>query len=92
MLQGLDIHVRSCLERAAEARRRAEATHDPELKVEFFSLEKQWTCLAKSYELAGRIENFLLSQSAATRSEWQVVATAPFGLDLELAVFKANDA
>jgi hypothetical protein len=87
MLQTLDHHVRNCLERAADAKRRADETLDAGCKSDFLSLEKSWTCLARSFEFAGRIEQFLLNHRSANKSEWQDAANAPFDRELELAVF-----
>jgi hypothetical protein len=90
MLQNLNEHIKNCLLRAEESRRRAESTSDPGLKADFLTLEKNWLGLAKSYELSERIECFLLNYHNKRTPEWEPVSTAPFGRDLELAVFDAG--
>jgi hypothetical protein len=92
MLQSLGTHVRNCLERAADARQRAEETSDSGLKADYLFLEKNWTNLAKSFEFAVRLERFLLDYNPANKGNWNDIATAPIGIDLELAIFTPQDA
>jgi hypothetical protein len=42
MLQKLSEQVRNCHERAAEAKRKAEAAADPASKASFLDMEKEW--------------------------------------------------
>ena len=49
MLEQLSDQIRECYERAAEAKKRADATNDPGLKAGFFNAESRWLLLARSY-------------------------------------------
>ena len=57
MLQKLSEQVRACHERAAEARRRAEAAKDRALKNSFLEIETHWLVLARNYALAERADH-----------------------------------
>jgi PAS domain S-box-containing protein len=52
MLQKLSEQIRNCHERAAEAKRKAEAAADPASKASFLDMEKEWLTLAGSYTFA----------------------------------------
>ncbi len=52
MLQKLSEQIRNCRERAAEAKRKAEAAADPASKASFLDMEKEWLTLASSYTFA----------------------------------------
>jgi len=63
MLQSLSDHVKMRLERAEEARTRAQETSNPELKADFLRTEEGSRRLAQSYQLSERLEAFLLNRS-----------------------------
>ena len=58
MLEQLSDQVRRCLERAAEAKAKADATVDPASKVEFLEMETRWLTLARSYGFTESLEDF----------------------------------
>lgn len=70
MLRKLDDHITNCLDRAAEARRRAEETAGLEQKAECLRLERSWIRLARSYEFVESLENFLLSTDPTKTASW----------------------
>ncbi len=92
MLNRLWDHVSNCYGRAADARRRADQTFDPERKAEFLLMEASWTQLAQSYQLSEQLERFLRAheQDDGKPLDWQRAAVAPFDRDLELAVIGAR--
>jgi hypothetical protein len=53
MLQKLSDQIRACHERAAAAERKAEATADPTLRVDYLATEKRWMTIARNYEFTG---------------------------------------
>jgi PAS domain-containing protein len=57
--------VRTCFNRAFDARRNAERTADPARKADFIEMEKRWLALAQSYEFSERLTDF-----TAASSEW----------------------
>jgi hypothetical protein len=58
VLEQLSDRVRECLERAADARAKADATNDPASKVEFLKMEEHWLILARSYGFSESLEDF----------------------------------
>jgi hypothetical protein len=54
--KNIDSNFNKCLERAANARSRAEKTTDPARKAEYLRLENNWIRLARSYEFAKRLK------------------------------------
>jgi hypothetical protein len=52
--KNIDDNFNKCLERAANARRRADEATDPARKAEYLRLESNWIRLARSYEFAKR--------------------------------------
>jgi hypothetical protein len=44
MIEQLSDQIRQCLEHAAEAKAKADATNDPALKAEFLDMERRWPC------------------------------------------------
>ena len=58
MLQKLSDEGLECHERAAEARRKAEAADSPAWKAEFLDIERRWVALARSCAFAERLEDF----------------------------------
>jgi hypothetical protein len=53
----IDDNFNKCLERAANARSRAEGATDPARKAEYLHLESNWIRLARSYEFAKRLKS-----------------------------------
>jgi hypothetical protein len=53
----IDDNFKKCLERAANARSRAEEAADPARKAEYLRLESNWIRLARSYEFAKRLRS-----------------------------------
>ena len=47
--------VRTCRQRAEDAKRKAERTADWSSKIHFLKMETRWLALARSYELTGVI-------------------------------------
>jgi len=89
MLQKLSEQVRACHERAAEARRRAEAAKDRALKNSFLEIETHWLVLARNYALAERADhaslqlkeiNTLLIQDGNLDALYERVLDAAIGL------------
>ena len=58
VLEQLSDEIRDCLERAAEAKAKAEATDDPTLKADFLDMEKTWLILAHSAGFSEKLEDF----------------------------------
>jgi hypothetical protein len=71
MLQKLSDRIKNCLDRAADAKRRADETADPSLKAEHLRLGRSWVRLARSYEFAESLERFLLKAGSTTSAIWQ---------------------
>jgi hypothetical protein len=86
MLQRLDGPIGDCLLRASDARRRAEAATDAQLRADFLAQERNWSKLAESYRFAESLDRFL-GGDLAIADGWQPVSSAPFERPLELAVF-----
>jgi len=62
MLENLSEQVRLCLERAAEAKRRAdEAEEEPEARSDFLTMERRWLLLARSYQIGASVDTFIHS-------------------------------
>jgi hypothetical protein len=62
MLQKLSEQIQSCYERAAEAKRKAEATTDQRLKTDF-EMEARWLGLARSYAFTDGLGDFTAEMS-----------------------------
>jgi two-component sensor histidine kinase/PAS domain-containing protein len=69
MLEGLSEPVRSCHERALEARSKADEASDPVLKASYLDMERRWLVLARSYGFTESLNNFT-SANAAWRSDF----------------------
>ena len=74
MLQKLRHHITNCLDRSAEAERRAANTADSEFKAEYLGIAKRWMHLAGSYEFVESLERFLLD---AQRAKDALLANPP---------------
>jgi hypothetical protein len=85
MLQNLSEQIKYCYERAAEARRRAEETSDPDAIADFNAMELGWLRLAEGRALSERVEQYLLDQDAR-QNAWQPISSAPFDRNIELMV------
>jgi hypothetical protein len=55
--KNIEDNFQKCLDRAANARRRAEEATDPARKAEYLRLESNWIRLARSYEFAKRLKS-----------------------------------
>src|SRR5215472_4753367 len=66
MLEQLSDQVRRCLEHAAEAKAKADATDDPASKAGFLDMETRWLTLARSYGFTESLGNF-----ATANSQWR---------------------
>jgi two-component sensor histidine kinase len=64
MLQKLSDQIRTCHERAAEAKVKAEATSDATLKADYLGVADRWLALARSYEVTDRIADFTAANAA----------------------------
>jgi hypothetical protein len=91
MLLRLSDHIRVCYGRAQKCEERAAA--EPAQRSSHLEIAQRWVLLARSYEFAESLERFLLEidrsgaeKRLADQMDWQPVATAPFDLDLRLAV------
>lgn len=90
MLQYISEHIRECHARAAQARRCAAETSDPERKTDYQLAEQSWRRLADSYATSQQLESHLVDwvSNLANRGEWRPVDAAPFDRDLEIAVIR----
>jgi two-component sensor histidine kinase/PAS domain-containing protein len=68
MLEGLSEPVRTCHERAIEAKTKADETSDPILKASYLAIERRWILLARSYGFAESLKDFTAA-NAAQRSK-----------------------
>jgi hypothetical protein len=60
VLQKLNDHIVSALERAAAADKRAADATDPELRVDNERMAESWRLLARSFQFVESLEKFLL--------------------------------
>lgn len=63
MLQKLSEQIRECYQHAEDCSRQANEQRDPKLRDDFLDCERRWLRLARSYELAERIEKFSKTRS-----------------------------
>ena len=56
MRNALSENIRDCYRHAEHCRRRAKEQSDPLLRQDFLDCERRWRLLARSYELAERME------------------------------------
>lgn len=59
MLQNLSEQIRECLRRAEECKRLAETALTATGKADYLDMERRWLSLARSYEFAERLSNFV---------------------------------
>jgi hypothetical protein len=59
--------ISDCLERAADAERRAAATTDPALRHDYEHIARTWRQLAASYQFSETLERFLLDRDRAKK-------------------------
>ena len=59
MLQNLSEQIRECLRRAEECKRLAENALTETGKADYLDMERRWLSLARSYEFAERLSNFI---------------------------------
>ena len=67
MLEQLSDQIRSCYERAAEAKAKADAINDPVLRAEFLDMETRWLTLARSYGFTESLGDFTTANSTWRR-------------------------
>lgn len=93
MLQSISEHIRECRARAANARRSAAASSDPERKADYELAAQSWRRLADSYAMSEQLERHLIdwTTNLARRGEWRPISEAPFDRDLEIAVIKGSN-
>lgn len=93
VLQQISEHIRECHARAADARRCAAVSSDPERKADYEMAAQSWCRLADSYAMSEQLERHLLdwADNLAHRGEWRPVNEAPFDRDLEIAVIKDSN-
>lgn len=65
MLQRLSEHIANCLERAADAERRAAEVSDEVVRLDNIRLARSWRHLASSYQFVESLERFLLDAENA---------------------------
>src|SRR5215510_7430009 len=70
MLRNIADNIKYCLDRAAEARDRVNETTDPVQKAEYLHAELGWLRLARSYEFANSLEDFLRKPRLPTAAVW----------------------
>jgi PAS domain S-box-containing protein len=63
MLQKQSDQIRMCHERAAEAKRKAEATADATLKADYLGMEERWLSVARHYEFTDRLADLTAAMS-----------------------------
>lgn len=68
MLQRLSGQISDCLERAADAERRAAATTDPGLRRDYEHIARTWRQLAASYQFSETLERFLLDRDRSKKT------------------------
>jgi hypothetical protein len=73
MLQKLGAHISACEERAADCRRRAGETTDPDGKAELLNFERNWAHLARGYGLVESLERFLLDTHESRTEKWNTL-------------------
>jgi hypothetical protein len=66
MLQNLSEQIRECYAHAEDCSRQAKEQCDPKFRDDFLDCERRWLRLARSYELAERIQRFSTTRSSAT--------------------------
>lgn len=69
MLKKLDEHIADCLDRAAEAERRAADTTDRCVRLDHECMAHAWRHLACSYQFVETLERFLLDAEKAKREQ-----------------------
>jgi len=69
MLQKLSDHMKACLDRSAEAERRANAANDADMKAAYMEIADRWRFLARSYGFVESLERFLLSSNHIRRQQ-----------------------
>jgi hypothetical protein len=79
MLKQFSAKIRLCYERAADAKERADATNDPEIKAEFLAAERRWLTLARSYGFTESLEDFTRGNSEKRRRLDERLAVACSG-------------
>src|SRR5262245_1600992 len=68
MLQKLSEQIQTCHELSAEAKLRADAVTDPDLKASFLDMERRWLALARSYAFVESLGDFTAAMSDRRRT------------------------
>lgn len=73
MLDRLTDHRKTCLQKAAKARERAQAAADPDLRDFHAKMEQRWSHLADSIAYVDRVDRMLRTRSAGppARTCWR---------------------
>ena len=69
MLQTLSHHIKACLDRSADAERRAKASNDADMKAAYMQIADRWLVLARSYGFVESLERFLFNNDHIRRLE-----------------------
>ena len=68
MLKQLSQQIRECLACADEARKRSDATADPEEKTQYLEMERRWLKLARSFGFSESLGDFTAASAERHRS------------------------
>jgi hypothetical protein len=82
MLQKLSEQISACYDRAAEARRKAEASDDLAYKSDFLELETQWLNLAHTLQFNERLTDFVAANAHGQSKREQSDRNHNFGGEL----------
>ena len=69
MLQNLSEDIRECYRRAEDCKRLAEGALTETGKADYLDMERRWLSLARSYEFAERLSNFIAPFSTRRRKQ-----------------------
>jgi hypothetical protein len=67
MLRRTSPKVAECLDKALEARRKADAAADPDMRTSYLQMEQSWYRLANSYAFQEQLEAFTRSLRMRSR-------------------------
>ena len=67
MLEQLSDRVRECLDHAADAKAKADATNEPASKAEFLKMQEHWLVLARSSGFTESLCDFTTANSEQAR-------------------------
>ena len=69
MLLRLSQHITDCLDRAAEAARKATVANDPDTKADFEQIALNWSNLARNYQFIESLQQFLLDSERRRKGD-----------------------